>query len=73
MAQIFVGILPKVAQVHFNIHKAHPGKLDLVEWVLFDKHTYSVYEDALNKLQVSKIVHSPRLDEINRMLRDGLI
>ncbi len=53
--------------------EAHPGKLDLVEWVLFDKHTYSVYEDALNKLQVSKIVHSPRLDEINRMLRDGLI
>lgn len=53
--------------------EAHPGKLDLVEWVLFDEHTYSVYEDALNKLQVSKIVHSPRLDEINRMLRDGLI
>lgn len=51
----------------------HPGQLDLVEWVLYGEHTFSVYEDALSKLQVSRIVHSPRLDEINRMLRDGLI
>jgi len=51
----------------------HPGQLNLVEWVLFDEHTHSVYEDALTQLWVSKIVHSPRLDEINRKLRDGLI
>ena len=51
----------------------HPGELDLVEWVLFDQRTYSVYEEALNQLMVSKIVHSPRLDEINRALRDGLV
>ncbi len=51
----------------------HPGELDLVEWVLFDEHTHDVYEKALQMLQVSKIVHSPQLDEINRMLRDGLI
>ncbi len=51
----------------------HPGQLDLVEWVLFDERTYSVYEDALNRLQVTKIVQSPRLDQINRMLRDGQI
>ena len=53
--------------------EAHPGKFDLVEWVLFDEHTYGAYEKALNQLQVSKIVHSPKLDEINRMLRDGLV
>ena len=51
----------------------HPGELDLVEWVLFDEYTHDVYEKALQMLQVSKIVHSPQLDEINRMLRDGLI
>ena len=51
----------------------HPGQLDLVEWVLFDEHTYSVYDNVLNQLQVSKIVQSPRLDDINRRLRDGLI
>lgn len=53
--------------------EAHPGKLDLVEWVLFDEHTYGAYENAFNQLQVSRIVHSPKLDEINRMLRVGLI
>lgn len=51
----------------------HPGELDLVEWVLFDQATYDVYENALNQVAVSKIVQSPRLDEINRTLRDGLI
>ena len=51
----------------------HPGQLDLVEWVLFDEQTRDVYEQALNQLQVSQIVHSPRLDEINRVLRDGLV
>ena len=51
----------------------HPGALDLVEWVLFDEHTRDVYEKAFQLAQVSKIVHSPRLDEINRMLRDGLV
>ncbi len=51
----------------------HPGELDLVEWVLFDKKTYEAYDKALGQIMVSKIVHSPRLDEINRLLRDGLI
>ncbi len=51
----------------------HPGQLDLIEWVLFDEHTHGVYENTLNQFQVSKIVHSPKFDEINRMLRDGLI
>ena len=64
----------KVAVMTVNkFIEEHPGQLDLVEWVLFDEHTYSTYENVLNQLQVSKIVHSPRLDEINRMLRDGLI
>ncbi len=26
----------------------HPGKLDLVEWVLFDRYTYEAYENALH-------------------------
>ena len=51
----------------------HPGELDLVEWVLFDKNTYETYDKELAQLTVSKIVHSPSLDEINRALRDGLI
>ena len=51
----------------------HPGDLDIVEWVLFDQKTYDVYERTLNQLKVSKIVNSPTLDTINRMLRDGLV
>ncbi len=52
---------------------AHPGKFDLIEWILFDEHTYSVYENALNLLKASELVRSPKFDEINRALRDGLI
>lgn len=26
----------------------HPGRLDLVEWVLFDRYTYEAYENALH-------------------------
>ena len=51
----------------------NPGKLDLIEWILFDDQTYAVYEKTLGQLQVSQIVHSPGLDEINRILRDGLV
>ena len=29
----------------------HPGELDLIEWVLFDQHTFSVYERALDELK----------------------
>ena len=50
----------------------HPGELDLVEWVLFDKKTYEAYDKVLNQLLVSKTVYSPKLDEINWMLRDGM-
>lgn len=51
----------------------HPGELDLVEWVLFDQKTYEAYDTKLSQLIVPRIVHSPRLDEINRALMDGLI
>ncbi len=51
----------------------HPGKLDVVEWVLFDQRTYAAYDQVLGQLLVSKIVRSPKLDEINRRLRDGLV
>ena len=51
----------------------HPGELDLVEWVLFDRATYDVYETAQNRLTAAKIVQSPDFDRINRALRDGLV
>ncbi len=41
--------------------------------LLFDEQIYYAYEKALNQLQASKIVHSQKLDEINRMLRNGLL
>ena len=53
--------------------EANPGKMHLIEWVLFDDDTLSVYKDALSKLQISKIVGTPMLDSINMMLRDGLV
>ena len=57
----------------YDFIEDHPGELDLVEWVLFDKKTYEEYDKALSQLTVSRIVNSPSLDEINRKLRDGLI
>ena len=57
----------------FEFLDNHPGELDLVEWVLFDRRTYDAYENALTQLQAERIVNSPMLDQINRMLRDGLI
>ena len=51
----------------------NPGKLDLVEWALMGGRAYAAYKNVLDQLMVSKIVHSPRLDEINRALIDGLI
>lgn len=35
--------------------KTHPGKLDLVEWALFDDETLQVYEEALKGLDSSGI------------------
>ena len=52
---------------------ANPGKLDLVEWILFDEETLNIYEDVLNQFKISKIVGTPVLDTINMMLRDGLV
>ena len=53
--------------------ESHPDALDLVEWALFDDDTLRAYTDALNMLSVRKIAKGPQLDEINRMLRDGLV
>ena len=47
--------------------------LEVVEWVLFDQRTYSAYESAVELLQAEKIVNTPSLDQINRMLSDGLL
>ena len=52
---------------------ANLGKLDLVEWILFDEETLNIYEDVLNQFKISKIVGTPVLDTINMMLRDGLV
>lgn len=51
----------------------HPGAFDLVEWALFDEDTLQTYIDALNQLEVSKLVSGPGLDVINKILRDGLV
>lgn len=51
----------------------NPDAFDLIEWVLFDDDTKNIYEDILEKLNVSRIVNSPALDHINRMLRDVLV
>ncbi len=53
--------------------KENPDAFDLVEWVLFDEDTERVYADALQKREVAKIINSPTFDQINRMLRDGLV
>ena len=53
--------------------EANPGALELVEWALFDDDTLQAYNAALDKLTVSKIARGPKLHEINRMLRDGLL
>ena len=54
-----------------SVYRRQPGKMDLIEWVLFDDDTLSVYKDALSKLQISKIVvGTPMLDSINMMLRE---
>lgn len=34
--------------------EANPGKIDLVEWILFDEDTLNIYENALSQLQVGK-------------------
>lgn len=50
---------------------AHPGKLDVIKWVLFDDKTLRTYEEELEQWELSELVHSPGFDAINRMLRDG--
>ena len=48
-----VGEAAKIAVHTVNrFIEEHPGKLDLVEWVLFDQTTYDVYEDAKKHLTI---------------------
>ncbi len=51
----------------------NPDAFDLIEWVLFNDYTKDAYENAMAKLNVSRIVNGPALDQINHMLRDGLV
>lgn len=41
--------------------EAHPGMLDVVEWVLFDPRSYSAYESAVEQSQAEKIVNTPKV------------
>ena len=44
-AEIAVGAVVKYID-------AHPGDFDLVEWVLFDEHTYDVYQRAIDRAEI---------------------
>lgn len=49
----------------------HPGKIDVIKWVLFDDRTLKAYEEQIERWEVSEIVHSPDFYAINKMLREG--
>ena len=51
----------------------NPGVINRIVFVLFDDKTYNIYKEMLDKRQASKIINSPMLDQINFMLRNGLI
>ncbi len=48
----------------------NPDKLDVIKWVLFDDKTFAAYQEELDKWNVTDIVNTPKLDMINRMLRN---
>ncbi len=49
----------------------HPGKIDVIKWVLFDDRTLKAYEDQIEQWAVSEIVQSPDFYAMNKMLREG--
>lgn len=49
----------------------HPGKIDVIKWVLFDDRTLDVYQKELKRWEVSEIVSSEDFYAINRILREG--
>lgn len=49
----------------------HPGKLDVIKWVLFDDRTFRAYESQLEHWTLSEMVQSPGFYAVNKMLRDG--
>ena len=49
------------------------GVLKHIDFVLFDKYSYGLYEALLEQRRLAQIVNSPAPDEINYMLRNGLI
>ena len=51
----------------------NPGAFDLIIWSLFDDRTLAAYKDAFEKAELRKIVSTPILDNINMMLRNGLV
>ncbi len=49
----------------------HPGKLDVVKWVLYDETTLKAYTDEIDHWKVSEMVQSPDFYSMNKMLRNG--
>lgn len=63
-ARIAVGTAKKFVAMH-------PGKLDVIKWVLFDDRTRQAYESELERWKLSEMVASPGFIAVNQMLRDG--
>lgn len=53
--------------------EANPGKIERIIWMLSDDVTYKAYNEALLRYRAGKIVATPALDSINRILRDGIV
>jgi len=49
----------------------HPGKIDMIKWVLSNDKALQAYENELEHWKISEMVASPGFDAVNRMLRDG--
>ena len=51
----------------------NPEAFDFVSFSLFDDRTLQAYKDAYDQIKVTQIVNSSKLDDINFLLRNGMI
>ena len=49
----------------------HPGRIDVIKWVLFDDRTLEAYQKELERWEVSETVSSADFYSINRILQNG--
>ena len=49
------------------------GVIERIDFVLYDDTAYRVYQELLEKRKLAQFVNSPALDQINYMLRNGLL